>query len=170
MRRRTVLTLVAGGLLALPAATSAPAQTGTPDYATMFVKAGKKTVQAKLGTHCHPDGAGSGKCVDATYPLEGAPTLTVRAGGEITLLLRAPVASLLWRTARIDASGEELLVDYGRGRATTKTLRRFTITLPRTMRASHKVIGFDVNYPSGGFYSSFEIRARVLKPLPKTTK
>ncbi|WP_205698936.1 hypothetical protein [Conexibacter sp. SYSU D00693] len=162
MTRRAAVPLAALGLLAAP---SALAQTAVPDYRSMFVQYGGKTVQAKLGSYCHPNAQGTGECLELDpkkdYPLKDAATITVRQGEDVTLLFKHTVSHLAWRAARIDGLGEERITWTGTGRAVTKTFRRWKIKLPRTMARSSDVLGFDVNYPNA--YSSFEVRIKVLK-------
>lgn len=149
------------GMLAVPAAVG---QQPTRDYTKMVVKSGKKSTQAKLGAFCHPDGNGSGRCTaegEVTYPLKGVATIVGRRGQDITLLIAAPVSHLAWRTSRLDGRGNEVITHIGRGRAVTKTFKRWRIKLPKDMRTSSRFMAFDVTYPQA--YSSFQVGLKVQK-------
>jgi hypothetical protein len=153
--RAVVATVACAGMLAgAPAVAQAP-----PDYTVMVVKHGKQAVQATLGTSCQPTATGGSQCNEATYPLQGTGAVRVSRGGTVTLLFRAPAGYVRWRAARIDGAGQEQLTAYGEAKVVTKTKKRWKIVLPKNLRASTKLLGFDVVYPNA--YSSFEVGATV---------
>jgi hypothetical protein len=165
-RRRTITALTLAGVVAVGGATTlAGAQ--TPNFKRLIVDAEKKRAPATLGSHCVPfaDGTG-GECKqDYTYPLKVSNTLTIRPGGQVTLLLGAPAEFVRWRVARIDGKGEEVITALGEAKAVTKTRKRWRITLPRRISRSSKLMGYDLQYENG--YASFEIGARIGKVVPK---
>lgn len=159
---------MAGGLLAAAATGSlAGAQTPAPNFKRLIVQAEKKRAPATLGSHCVPfaDGTG-GECKqDFVYPLKTSNTLTIRPGGQVTLLLGAPAEFVRWRVARVDGRGEEVITALGEAKSVTRTGKRWRITLPRSIRRTSKILGIDLQYANG--YASFEIGARIGKVVPK---
>lgn len=150
--------MVAGALLGAGAVAPAAAQ-APPDYAVMVVKVGKQSVQATQGTSCQPAPDGTQSCTESTYPLKTTGVLTLTRGGEATLLLKAAAGYVRWRAARIDGTGQEQLVAYGEAKVVTKTKKRWRVRLPKDLRRSTRLLGFDVVYPNA--YSSFEVGAKV---------
>lgn len=161
--------LTGGAGVLLATAAVAIAQDKAPDYRTMIVQSYKQKAPATLGYNCvpKPDGSG-GECTEADYPLKFTNTVTIRPGGEVTLLLRATADYVRWRTARIDGTGEEVVTAQGEARAVTKTRRRWRIKLPRRISRTTDLMGFDVQ--STLHYSSFEIGAKVGKTIPGAKK
>lgn len=153
VRRRTITTLVATGLVATTAQLAFAGD--VPDYKTMIVKARRQSVQATLGTHCVPTADGNGDCSEATYPLKTTGVLKVHRGDSVTLLFAAAVGDVRWRAARIDGRGEEQLTATGIAKVVTKTKKRWKISIPKNLRRSSKLLGFDVRSPNA--YASFEV-------------
>lgn len=159
--------LTGGAGVMLATAAVALAQEKAPDYRTMIVQSYKQKAPATLGYNCvpKPDGTG-GQCSELPdYPLKFTNTVTIRPGGELTLLLRAPADYVRWRTARVDGKGEEVITAQGEARAVTKTRRRWRITLPRRISRTTDLMGYDVQ--STLHYSSFEIGAKIGKTVPR---
>lgn len=140
----------------------AAAATKPPDYSRMVVKVGKKSAEATLGTYCHPDSDGSGRCEDATFPLKTTGRVSIRANGTVELLLGAGAAAISWRAARVDANGKEVITALGDARSVTRTYKRWRFKLPKRLSKNSTLLGFNVNYPYA--YSSFEVGAKVLRP------
>ncbi len=159
-----VVALVAA---ALSLAAAAPAAAPAPDFTRLIVKVGKKSAQATVGYRCVPDAKGTGSCVEAKYPQKTTGTVRLRAGGKFQLLLGARAADITWRAARIDASGKERVLRgggmdvTGDAKRVTKTGKRWSITMPKTLSRSTDLIGFSVIYPNA--FSSFEIGAKVVR-------
>jgi hypothetical protein len=149
------LVALTGGALAT---TSASADT-SGGYSTAIFKSGSQSVQATLGTHSFPNADGSFDNAQATYPLKTTATLKIRSGKTIAVLLGHVGSDVRWRLSRV-SNGQEVLVHGGVARPTTKTYKRWKITLPKKLRKSEIVLGVDVSYPNG--FSSFETGARVL--------
>jgi hypothetical protein len=140
----------------------ASAQSTGPDFTTLIVKYGKKSVQATLGSHCVPTPDGKGSCVQADYPLQTTGTVTVSRRGKVTLLLTAPATYIRWRAARPvpgDTKNPERIYATGEAFAVTKTKKRWRLTLPGDLRRSATLMGFDVLYSQA--YSSFEVGINV---------
>jgi hypothetical protein len=152
-------------LLAGPVAV---AQTPPPDYTVMIVKVGKQAVEATLGTYCHPQADGTGKCGQADYPLKGTGKVTLYQNGTVKLLLRAQASRVAWRAARIDGTGKERIVAVGEAKPLLKTHRQWQMKLPKNLSRTTDLLGWDVNYPYA--YSSFEVGAKVRKAKPKKKK
>lgn len=145
-------------------------QTKPPDYRTLIVQSYKQKAPATLGYNCVPaaDGTG-GTCSELPkYPLDFKNTVTIRPGGEVTLLTAARASYVNWRAARIDGRGEEVITAKGEAKAVTKTGKRWRIELPRRMHRSTDLLGFDVIYPNA--YASFEIGAKIGKTVPAKKK
>ncbi|MCW3010883.1 MAG: hypothetical protein JWO90_1287 [Solirubrobacterales bacterium] len=136
-------------------------ETATPDYRFMVLKASKQSVQATLGAYCHPNSTAAENCsVVPRYPLKTTGTLRLRRGTTVTMLFRADAGNVTWRAARIDGRGREQLTATGVAKlVTTKSKRRWKLTLPKRLSRSTDLLGFDVQYPNA--YSSFEVGLRV---------
>lgn len=157
MRRRITTTLALGAAAGIAAPLAFAAS--TPDYTKLIVKSGKKSVQATLGTHCVPTPDGAGSCGESTYPLKTTGTVTVSRGSEVTLLFAAPVGDVRWRAARINSAGQEVATATGVAKLVTKTKKRWRVTLPKNLKRSSKLLGFDVQSPNA--YASFEVGLKV---------
>jgi hypothetical protein len=158
---RSAATVLASTVLAcvLAAGPLARAADKPPDFTRMIVKVGKKSVQATLGTHCVPTADGGGSCSEADYPLKTTGKVTIKARQHITLLFGAPAGDVSWRAARVTSKGVEVITAKGEARPVTKTKKRWRLTLPKSMRKSTKLLGFNVNYPNA--FASFEVGASV---------
>lgn len=154
VRRSLVVTVMGAGLAA-----GAPAVAQAPEYGTMIVKHGKQSVQATLGTNCQPTATGGQECADAKYPLATTGRVTLTRGKEVKLLLKASAGYVRWRAARVTSAGEEVLLTYGEANVVSKTKRQWRLTVPKDLRKSATILGFDVVYPSA--YASFEVGAKV---------
>lgn len=146
--------LGAGLFAGAPAVAQAP-----PEYGVLVVKHGKQSVQGTLGTNCQPTPEGGQQCAEATYPLQTTGKVTLTRGKEVQLLLKAPAGYVRWRAARVNGVGEEVLIKFGEARVATKTKKRWKFTVPKDLRKSTTILGFDVVYPSA--YASFEVGAKV---------
>lgn len=157
VRRRAVLPCLAAlGLLIVPAAT---AQRSAPDYGTLTVSAQGKKVKAKRGAYCEPQADGQGgRCAAPKYPLAGAPRITVRRGGTLTLELRASAAHLDWRAVRLEG-GKEKPTAVGAAKLVRGSKRKWQIKLPRGLSRSTKILGFYAEYNNAA-YSDFEVAVR----------
>ena len=163
-RRLLAVPLAAGALLLAP---SAIAQTTTPDYTKLFAKYGKKTVQAKLGGYCHPNAEGTGVC-GGDYSRENMARLTIRRGGEMTVLVKHPATRIEWQAFRIDGRGHEQRTDHGPAKAVTRSLKRWKLRIPRDLPRTTDVLRFIVRYPNA--FSSFGVGTKVLKAAPPRKK
>lgn len=160
--RRLLLPGVVAGFLLVPAAV---AQQATPDYNSLFVKYGKKTVQAKLNAYCHPQPGSTGICA-GDYSRDGMGSITVRRDGEVTLLIRHPATSVEWTATRIDGRGDEQITSQkGNARAVTKTLKRWKLKIPKNLSRSTDVLRFNVRYPNA--FSTFGVLTKVLNAAKK---
>ncbi|HYF25681.1 MAG TPA: hypothetical protein VD931_08095 [Baekduia sp.] len=153
-----------GALAAALLAPSAIAQQPGPDYRSLFVKSGKKTVQAKLGAYCHPNAGPAGEC-GGDFSRQGMGAITVRRDGELLLLLRYTASEVEWQAARLTSSGKETGVRTGRAVAKKRTKgKRWVFTLPRNLSKSTKLLRFNVRYPHA--FSSFQLGVtKVLDPV-----
>ena len=158
--RRLALSGALAGLLIAPAAV---AQQAPPDYKSLFVKYGKKTVQAKLGAYCHPNAEGTGVC-GGDFTRDGMAKLTIRQNGEVTLLIKHPATSVEWQASRIDGRGDEQSVGTGNARAVTKTLKRWRLKVPKNFSRSTDVLRLNVRYPYA--FSTFGVATKVLRAAP----
>ena len=156
--RLGVATALGCGLV-VQAAVAQPA--AAPDYRSMFVKAGKQSVQATLGAYCHPADGSAGNCSKGpSYPLKTTGKVTLKRGAGVTLLFRANAGNVTWRAARIDGRGQEKITASGVAELVTrKSKRRWKIMLPKNVSVSSALLGFDVQYPNA--YSSFEVGLKV---------
>lgn len=157
MRRRTTTTLAlsAAAGIAAPLAFAA----STPDYRTLIVKSGKKSVQATLGSRCIPTSDGKGDCTEVPTPLKTSGTVTVSRGGQLTLLFAAPVGDVRWQTSRVNGTGQEIATAQGVGKLVTKTKKRWRVTLPKNLKRSSKIFGVLAQSPNA--YASFEVALKV---------
>jgi hypothetical protein len=141
----------------------AAAQSTSPDFKRMILKYGKQSVQATVGQYCIPTADGKGQCETATYPLKTTGRITVRQHGRVTLLLGAPAGYITWRAARITGSKKnpESITATGEATVVGRSKKRWTVQLPKNLRTSSDLLGFNVVYPSG--FSAFEVGVKVLK-------
>jgi hypothetical protein len=161
MRRSSTAAVSIFACLAILGGPVAGAQNKPPDYSRMVVKVGKRSAEATLGSYCHPNEDGSGRCVDATFPLKTTGVVRVRPSGTVELLMGAGAEFIQWRAARINSRNEEVITAQGEARAVTRTYKRWRFKLPKRLSRSTDLLGFSVKYPFA--YSSFEVGARVLK-------
>ena len=106
VRRRTIPSLTAAVLTAI-VVPLAFAQS-VPDYRTLIAQVRKQSVQATLGARCVPTPQGP-DCPQTVppYPLKTTGTLKqLKGGDEVTLLFKAKVGDVTWRTARINGFGK----------------------------------------------------------------
>lgn len=153
----TTLAVAASAAVAAPLAFAA---TTTPDYRKLIVQVGKQKVQATVGSYCIPDSSGTGRCVDATYPLKTTGKVTVKRGGSVTLLFGAPMGTVHWQTARISGGKERATAD-GPAKLATRTKKRWTFTLPKNVRTNSTVLRFLAVAPNA--YATFEVGLKVTK-------
>lgn len=135
----------------------------SPPFTVMIAKTTKsrQSVQAKQGSYCLPNATFTGGiCHTATFPLPDVPVVKVSPGEQVTLLFKAPVGYVTWRTARINSrSKAEVITAQGEGELVTRTKKRWRITLPKTLRRSSTIVGVNVTYLNA--YNSFEFGIAV---------
>lgn len=150
--------IAAGPAAGALAQETAPDKPPLPAYTVMIAKTtkSKQSVQAKQGSYCLPNfDYSGGSCRTATYPLPDLPRVRVSKGEQITLLFKAPVGYVTWRTARVSSRTKgEVAVAVGEGQQVTKTKKRWRLTLPKNLRRSATIVGVDVQYVNG--INSFE--------------
>jgi len=159
VRRRTISFLTAAVATAI-VAPLAFAQS-VPDYKTLITKVRKQSVEATLGARCVPTVQGP-DCPTTipSYPLKTTGKLKVKRGDEITLLFKAKVGDVTWRTARINGYGKEVPTATGVAKLMNrKTKRRWRITLPKNLRKSSKILGIQALSPNAR--ADFEVGLQV---------
>jgi hypothetical protein len=155
------MTAIAAG----PASGALAQDTGeqpSPPFTVMIAKTTKsrQSVQAKQGSYCLPNATFTGGiCHTATFPLPDVPVVKVSRGEQITLLFKAPVGYVTWRTARLDGRRAEVITGQGEGERVTRTKKRWRLTLPKNLRRSSTIVGVNVTYLNA--YNSFEFGIAV---------
>jgi hypothetical protein len=164
MQRAALVLALALGLLAVPFARATD-----KDYDLLVVLVGKKYTPATLGANCRPgpDGA-PGECAKAKYPLKTKGIAAVRRGGTLQALVAVGANYVRWRAVRIDKHGKEQINASGEAWPIKNWNRRWRVKIPRELKRSTRLIGFDVLYPNA--YSSFEVKVRVLRAKPKAPR
>ncbi len=155
--------LIAGPVAGAFAQAAGPEKPPHPAYTVMIAKTtkSKQSVQAKQGSYCLPnvDFTG-GTCREVKFPLPDLPVVRVSKGEEITLLFKAPVGYVTWRTARVNrATGREVAIAVGEGERVTRTKKRWRITMPKSLRKTATIVGVNVQMLNG--YNSFEFGIKV---------
>jgi hypothetical protein len=155
------MTAIAAG----PASGALAQDTGeqpSPPFTVMIAKTTKsrQSVQAKQGSYCLPNATFTGGiCHTASFPLPDVPVVKVSRGEQITLLFKAPVGYVTWRTARLDSRRTEVITGQGEGERVTRTKKRWRLTLPKNLRRSSTIVGVNVTYLNA--YNSFEFGIAV---------
>lgn len=158
--RRSIAASALGATVAVAlAAAPATSQQSVPDYKTLILKVGKQSVAGTLGPYSIPTADGKGESASPSFPLKGTGTLRVKRRDVVTLLFKAKPGNVAWRTARIDSRGREAITATGQALPTTKTKRRWKLTLPKGLKRSSDVLGFYIEYPNG--FTTFEVGVKV---------
>lgn len=132
-----------------------------PNYTFMSVKSGKVAKPAVWGTYCLPSKANPAlqTCHTApSYPLPGAPKLSVTRGDKVMLRFHAPAGYITWRAARVSA-GKERVTASGEAQVAGTSKRTWTVTLPKNLSHAATVLGFSVTYLNA--YNTYEVGIKV---------